>query len=127
MVVLFESYGNFTSGQTSYLALTSKKSRGTITLTEKEFLFNSEKDNILFHLRTNDIQNFSIRNRFKLLTIELVSVQGINYTFYPHKKEKHSHYAKFFGEENLPFSNIHFSGTKHFLDQEIKRIKKAIK
>jgi len=90
MVVLFESYGNFTSGQTSYMALISRKSRGTITLTNKEFLFKSEKDNILFHLRINDIQNFSVKNRFKLPTIELISVQGISYTFYPHKKEKSS-------------------------------------
>ena len=90
MVVLFESYGNFTSGQTSYMALVSRKSRGTITLTDKEFLFKSEKDKILFHLRTNDIQNFSIKNRFKLPTIELISVQGISYTFYPHKKERSS-------------------------------------
>lgn len=90
MVVLFESYGNFTSGQTSYRALVSRKSRGTITLTDREFLFKSEKDNILFHLRMNDIQNFSIKNRFKLPTIELISVQGINFTFYPHKKEKSS-------------------------------------
>ena len=90
MVVLFESYGNFTSGQTTYRALISRKSRGTITLTNKEFSFKSEKDNILFHLRTNDIQNFSIKNRFKLPTIELKSVQGIHYTFYPHKKEKSS-------------------------------------
>ncbi len=90
MVVLFESYGNFTSGQTSYRALVSRKSRGTITLTDKEFLFKSEKDSILFHLRMNDVQNFSIKNRFKLPTIELISVQGINFTFYPHKKEKNS-------------------------------------
>ncbi|MHA2287381.1 MAG: hypothetical protein ACXABG_01215, partial [Promethearchaeota archaeon] len=90
MVVLFESYGNFTSGQTSYRALISRKSRGTITLTDKEFLFKSEKDNILFHLRMKDIENFSVKNRFNLPTIELVSVQGINYTFYPHKKEKSS-------------------------------------
>ncbi|MBY8987653.1 MAG: hypothetical protein KGD61_04305 [Candidatus Lokiarchaeota archaeon] len=90
MVVLFESYGNFTSGQTSYMALISRKSRGTITLTDKEFLFKSEKDNILFHLRMNDIENFSVKNRFKLPTIELISVQGISYTFYPHKKEKSS-------------------------------------
>jgi hypothetical protein len=90
MVVLFESYGNFTSGQTSYKALISRKSRGTITLTDKEFLFKSERDNILFHLRKKDIQNFSIKNRFNLPTIELISVQGINYTFYPHKKEKSS-------------------------------------
>ena len=90
MVVLFESYGNFTSGQTSYRALISKKSRGTITLTDKEFLFKSEKDHILFHLRMNDIENFSVKNRFKLPTIELISVQGIRYTFYPHKKESSS-------------------------------------
>ncbi len=90
MVVLFESYGNFTSGQTSYRALISRKSRGTITLTDKEFLFKSEKDNILFHLRTNNIENFSVKNRFKLPTIELISVQGISYTFYPHKKERGS-------------------------------------
>lgn len=90
MVVLFESYGNFTTGQTSYRALVSRKSRGTITLTDKEFLFKSEKDHILFHLRMKDVQNFSIKNRFRLPTIELVSVQGINYTFYPHKKEKSS-------------------------------------
>ena len=90
MVVLFESYGNFTSGQTSYKALISRKSRGTITLTDKEFRFKSEKDNILFHLRTNDIENFSVKNRFKLPTIELVSVQGMSYTFYPHKKERSS-------------------------------------
>jgi hypothetical protein len=90
MVVLFESFGNFTSGQTSYKALVSRKSRGKITLTDKEFLFKTEKDNILFNLRRKDIQNFSIKKHFNLPTIELISVQGINYTFYPHKKEKSS-------------------------------------
>ncbi len=87
MVILFESFGNFTTGQTSYLALVSKKSRGTITLTEKEFLFKSEKDKIIFHLRFSDIQNFEMKTRFQLPTIELISVQGIIYTFYPHKNE----------------------------------------
>ena len=90
MVILFESFGNFATGQTSYMALVSKKSRGTITLTEKEFLFKSEKDKITFHLRISDIQNFAIKTRFQLPTIELVSVQGIIYTFYPHKKEESS-------------------------------------
>ncbi len=90
MVILFESFGNFTTGQTSYLALVSKKSRGAITLTDKEFSFKSEKDNILFQLRMRDIENFSIRNRLNLPTIELISVQGIVYTFYPHKKENSS-------------------------------------
>jgi len=90
MVILFESFGNFATGQTSYMALVSKKSRGTITLTEKEFLFKSEKDKITFHLRISDIQNFAMKTRFQLPTIELVSVQGITYTFYPHKKEESS-------------------------------------
>jgi len=90
MVILFESFGNFTTGQTSYMALVSRKSRGTITLTEKEFLFKSEKDKITFHLRISDIQNFAIKTRFQLPTIELVSVLGILYTFYPHKKEQSS-------------------------------------
>ncbi len=90
MVILFESFGNFTTGQTTYMALVSRKSRGTITLTEKEFLFKSEKDKITFHLRVRDIQNFAINTRFQLPTIELVSVLGILYTFYPHKKEKSS-------------------------------------
>ena len=86
MVILFESFGNFTSGQTSYMALVSRKSRGTITLTEKDFLFKSEKDKITFQLRVNDIQNFAMKTRFQLPTIELVSIQGILYTFYPHNK-----------------------------------------
>ena len=90
MVILFESFGNFTSGQTSYMALVSRKSRGTITLTEKDFLFKSEKDKITFQLRVNDIQNFAMKTRFQLPTIELVSIQGILYTFYPHKKEGRS-------------------------------------
>ncbi|MBY9014182.1 MAG: hypothetical protein KGD68_00680 [Candidatus Lokiarchaeota archaeon] len=91
MVILFESFGNFTTGQTSYMALVSRKSRGTITLTEKEFLFKSEKDKITFHLRVRDIQNFAMKTRFQLPTIELLSVLGILYTFYPHKKEQSSH------------------------------------
>ena len=90
MVILFESFGNFATGQTSYKALISKKSRGTITLTEKEFIFKSEKDKISFHLRFRDIENFAMKTRFQLPTIELISVQGMLYTFYPHKKEKSS-------------------------------------
>ena len=90
MVILFESFGNFTTGQTSYIALVSRKSRGTITLTEKEFLFKSVKDKITFHLRISDIQNFAMKSRFQLPTIELLSIQGIIYTFYPHKKEDSS-------------------------------------
>ena len=101
MVILFESFGNFTTGQTSYMALVSKKSRGTITLTEKEFLFKSEKDKITFHLRVRDIQNFAVKTRFQLPTIELVSVQGIIYTFYPNRRERSSHITSKKATEDL--------------------------
>ncbi|MBY9020604.1 MAG: hypothetical protein KGD67_06080 [Candidatus Lokiarchaeota archaeon] len=101
MVILFESFGNFTTGQTSYLALVSRKSRGTITLTEKEFLFKTEKDKIIFHLRFRNIQNFEMKTRFQLSIIELISVQGILYTFYPHKNEKSSLATSKKATENL--------------------------
>jgi len=93
MVTLFESFGNFATGQTSYMALISRKSRGTITLTEKGFSFKSDKDGILFQLRVSDINNFYMKKRFKLPTIELISNQDICYTFYPHKREKSSYTA----------------------------------
>lgn len=91
MVTLFESFGNFATGQTSYRALVSRKSRGKIVLTEKGFSFKSEKDGILFQLKVEEIENFYLKKRFKLPTIELLSNQGIYYSFYPHKKEKSSY------------------------------------
>ncbi|MFX0057374.1 MAG: zinc ribbon domain-containing protein [Candidatus Hodarchaeota archaeon] len=91
MVIHFESFGNFATGHPSYLALISKKSRGSIKLTEKGFLFKSDKDKILFQIKLSDINNFYIKKRFKLPTIELISKQGTYFTFYPHKKEKTSY------------------------------------
>jgi len=91
MVTLFESFGNFATGQVSYMALISRKSRGIITLTEKGFSFKSDKDSILFQLKVSDINNFFMKKRFKLPTIELISNRDIRYTFYPHKREKSSY------------------------------------
>jgi hypothetical protein len=76
MVILFECYGNFVSGEASYLALISKKSRGTIILTERLFSFKSLKDQILFRINVSDIQNFAIELRTDKVNV---------YTFYPHK------------------------------------------
>jgi hypothetical protein len=86
MVILFESYGNFVSGKATYLALISKKSRGTIILTEKNFSFKTIKDEILFQISVSDIDNFIINKRFNLHTIELMTDKDISFTFYPHKK-----------------------------------------
>jgi len=91
MVNLFESFGNFATGQPTYLGLISKKSRGIIKLTEKGFSFKSDKDKILFQILVSDIENFYIQKRFKLPTIELINKQGTYFTFYPHKKEKSSY------------------------------------
>lgn len=85
MVILFECYGNFVSGEASYFALISKKSRGTIILTERLFSFKSLKDQILFRINVSDIQNFAIKKRFNLQTIELRTDKVNVYTFYPHK------------------------------------------
>jgi hypothetical protein len=85
MVILFECYGNFVSGGASYLALISKKSRGTIILTERSFSFKSLKDQILFQINVSDIQNYAIKKRFNLQTIELKTDKVNVYTFYPHK------------------------------------------
>ncbi|MFX1355968.1 MAG: zinc ribbon domain-containing protein [Promethearchaeota archaeon] len=91
MVILFESFGNFATGTPTYLGLISKKSRGKIKLTEKGFLFKSDKDKILFQILVSDIENFYIQKRFKLPTIELMNKKGTYFTFYPHKKEKSSY------------------------------------
>lgn len=90
MVILFECYGNFVSGNASYFALISKKSRGTIILTERSFSFKSLKDQILFQIAVSDIKNFVIKKRFNLHTIELRTDTVNLYTFYPHKSGKSS-------------------------------------
>ncbi|TFG16606.1 MAG: zinc ribbon domain-containing protein [Promethearchaeota archaeon] len=90
MVILFECYGNFVSGNANYLALISKKSRGTIILTERLFSFKSLKDQILFQISVLDIENFIITKRFNLHTIELRTDKVNAYSFYPHKSGKSS-------------------------------------
>jgi hypothetical protein len=90
MVIHFESFGNFATGHPSYLALVSRKSRGTIKLTDKGFTFKSDKDKILFQIKISEINKFYITKRLKLPTIELINKQGTYFTFYPHKKEKTS-------------------------------------
>ena len=90
MITHFESFGNFTTGIASYRALVSKKSRGTLKLTDKTFSFKSEIDKILFEIKISDIQNFYINKRFNLPTIRLLTLQELQFNFYPHKKEEKS-------------------------------------
>ena len=85
MVILFESYGNFVSGEANYFALISKKSRGTIILTDRTFSFKSLKDQILFQINVSEIDNFVIKKRRNLHIIELSRDRVNKYNFYPHK------------------------------------------
>lgn len=90
MVILFECYGNFVSGKANYFSLISKKSRGTIVLTERVFSFKSLKDQILFEINVSNITDYVIKKQFNLHTIEL-KIDKLNiYTFYPHKIGKSS-------------------------------------
>lgn len=97
MVILFESYGNFSTGKPAYKALISKRSRGTLTLTEKELSFQSEIDKILYQIKVKDIKNFYFTQKFNIRAIELENVHDNTFTFYASvKKEKSYHSSKAF-------------------------------
>ena len=98
MVIHFESFGNFTTETNSHRALTSKKSRGTIELNDKSFVFKSEKDKIVYDIKISSIQNFYFVNRFRLRYIELISDQGLYYNFYAREDIEQS-YSKKLTEE----------------------------
>lgn len=93
----FESFGNFTTGVSSYWGLISKKSRGTIQLTDKSFSFRSAKDKILFDIKISNIQNFYLIKRFRFLSIELITDQGVYYNLYPRTQQN----KMFGGSEKL--------------------------
>ena len=97
MVILFESYGNFGTGKPTYRALISKRSRGTITLTETELSFQSEIDKILYQIKVKDIKSFYFNQKFNIRLIELEDIHNNNYTFFASiKKEKSYHSSKTF-------------------------------
>jgi hypothetical protein len=91
MVILFESYGNFSSGTPTYRALISKRSRGTITLTDKELSFQSEIDKIIYQIKIGDIHNFHLNKRFNLQVIELKDIYENKFSLYASIKKKRSY------------------------------------
>lgn len=76
MAILYESLGSFHTGASSYRALISKRSRGTISLTEEALTFESQKDKVPFHLKLSEIRDFYLKNRFTIPVIELLSIHG---------------------------------------------------
>ncbi len=87
MATLYESYGSFSTGIPSFRQLVSKKSKGTITLTETFLSFESLVDKILFRVKLSEIQDILIKKRFNINLIELQTPHQTFYTLYPMKKK----------------------------------------
>ena len=100
MVTLYESNGNFNSGINSYRSLVSKRSRGTILLTENMLSFESQIDKVLFQIKVSDIQEFSIKHRRSVPLLELNTTPGTTYNLYPRNdKKKLPHASQIMTEE----------------------------
>ena len=92
MAILYESLGSFHTGASSYRALVSKRSRGTISLTEETLTFESQKDKVPFHLKLSEIRDFYLKNRFTIPVLELLSIHGSIHTISTLKEsKKHFH------------------------------------
>jgi hypothetical protein len=83
MATFYESFGSFNSGIPSHRQLVSKKSKGTITLTETFLSFESHVDKILFQVKLSEIQDISIKTRSSINLIELQTPHQTYYTLYP--------------------------------------------
>ena len=94
MGILYTSFGSLHTGDPSYRNLISKRSRGTISLTEDELSFESLKDKVLFRLRLSEIRDFFMKNRFSIPLVEIRTLHGNTHSLYSLKKsKKHYHSA----------------------------------
>ena len=101
----FESYGSFNSGKPSYKALTSKRSRGIITLTDEALSFQSEKDKIIYQIKIIHIKSFYIKRRYNLHTLEIDDIHGNSYSTHAMVKKNDTILASKYETENL-FRNL---------------------
>ncbi len=90
MATFYESYGSFSSGIPLFRQLVSKKSKGTITLTETFLSFESQVDKILFQVKLSEIQDIAIKKRSKINLIEVQTLHQTFYTLYPMNKNDKS-------------------------------------
>ena len=90
MAALYESYGSFSTGIPSFRQLLSKKSKGSLTLTETLLSFESQVDKIRFQVKLSEIQNISIKKRSNINLIELQTHHQTFYTLYPMKEKNNS-------------------------------------
>jgi len=101
VTILFESHGSFNSGKPSYKALTSKRSRGIITLTDQGLSFQSEKDKIIYKIKINDINSFYLKRTYKLHFIEIDDIHGNSYSIHAMIKKNDTILASKYETENL--------------------------
>ncbi|MFX1425438.1 MAG: hypothetical protein ACFFBE_03220 [Promethearchaeota archaeon] len=92
MGILYESFGSFHTGVSSYRMLISKRSRGTISLTDDNLSFESQKDKVPFRLKLSEIQDFFMKNQFSIPVVEIVTLHGNTYNLYSlRRSKKHYH------------------------------------
>ncbi len=91
MATLYESHGSFNTGIPSFRQLVSKKSKGTIILSETFLSFESLVDRILFKVKLSEVQDIRVKNRSNINLIELQTPHQTVYTLYPMKKKNNSY------------------------------------
>lgn len=91
MVILYETYGNFNFGIPSYRGLISKRSRGTIQISEDNLSFHSEADKILYQINMKDIISYYTRYRFRIPVIEIKDRHDNYYSLAPFNKVEGGH------------------------------------
>jgi hypothetical protein len=104
-MIYFESQGSFSSGNPSYKALVSKKSRGIITLTDQVLSFQSEKDKIIYQIKITDIAKFYFKRRHTLHFIEIEDVYGNTYSIHAMIKKNDTILISKYETQNL-FSHL---------------------
>jgi len=105
MIIYFESQGSFITGNQSYKALTSKKSRGILTLTDQVLSFQSEKDKIIYEIKISDINKFYFKRRHTLHYIVIEDIHGNTYSIHAMIKKKDSILVSKYETQNL-FSHL---------------------
>ncbi|MFX1323741.1 MAG: zinc ribbon domain-containing protein [Promethearchaeota archaeon] len=101
MATLYESFGNFNTEVSNYRLLISKRSRGTISLSENKLSFETQKDRILFHVNLLDVQDFFLIHKLSIPLVELKMKDGTTYSVYPLRKSKKIYHTSLLMTEDL--------------------------
>jgi len=87
MSIIYETFGDFNAGTFSYRLLLSKKTLGSITLTDTNLSFESQIDKVVFQIKLSDIQDFFLKYRLSIPLIELITIHGTHYSLFPLRRK----------------------------------------